>query len=295
MSAFDVVTSLAHRHGTFKKKGGQLHFELKSEAPNFKVVMHSAEGWLPHLQYEQEEPMRKIYRHTDRTEMLSILDTNGFLKIDTFFDEVCRNALIDAFEKDGLENMASALKEDTFKFGDFVHMMTDDHEYSDSFDGMKMEMVAARDSVLNKRPIHWKETLDDLMYCLRNFHAELLTAEDYLFFKKEVMSFLMNVIAALPLSSADILLALHDAGCIELMSGRVEVLENTSDEGKTAMKVKSKDGSSIILQYSMFINCAGQKNMQLDDFPFVSLVRSGNLRKARARIREEKSLRKLAG
>ncbi|WP_373516608.1 FAD/NAD(P)-binding protein [Pricia sp.] len=286
LSAFDVATSLAHRHGKFFKNGKELTYHLRSDAQKFKVVMHSAEGWLPHLQYEQEEPMRKIYRHTDREELLSILDAKGFLRIDTFFDKVCRSALMEALEKDGLGNKAELMKKADFGFGDFVRMMSDDHEYTDSFEGMKKEMIAARDSVLNNRPIHWKETLDDLMYCL-NFHAELLPAEDYLFFQKEVMSFLMNVIAALPLSSADILLALHDAGCIELIPGRVEVQEDAPTDGKTRIKVEAKDGSAETMQYTMFINCAGQKSIQLEDFPFVSLVRMGNLRKARAEFESE--------
>jgi len=289
LSAFDVATSLGHRHGKFLKNGKGLTYQLRSDAQKFKVVMHSAEGWLPHLQYEQEEPMRKIYRHTDREEILSILDARGFLRIDTFFDKVCRNALIGALEKDGLVKKAEALRNEDFGFGDFVRMMTDDHEYSDSFQGMKKEMIAARDSVLNKRPIHWKETLDDLMYCL-NFHAELLPAEDHLFFRREVMSFLMNVIAALPLSSANILLALYDAGCIELISGKVSVREDAPDEGETRISVEAKDGSAKTMEYTMFINCAGQKSIQLDDFPFVSLVRSGILRKARAELRSEEKL-----
>ncbi len=283
LSAFDVATSLAHRHGKFVKNGKALTYHLRSDAQKFKVVMHSAEGWLPHLQYGQQEPMRKIYRYTDREEMLSILDAKGFLRIDTFFDKVCRCALIGALEKDGLEKKGEALKRADFGFGDFVSMMSEDHDYNDSFEGMKKEMTPARDSILNNRPIHWKETLDDLMYCL-NFHAELLPAEDHIFFQKEVMSFLMNVIAALPLSSANILLALHDAGCIELITGKVEVQEDAPNGGKIRIKVESKDGATKTMEYTMFINCAGQKSIQLEDFPFVSLVRSGNLRKARVEL-----------
>jgi len=288
LSAFDVATSLAHRHGKFVKSGKGLKYHLRSDAQNFKIVMHSAEGWLPHLQYEQEEPMRKIYRHTTREELLSLLDAKGFLGIDTFFEEVCRSALIMALEKDGLVNKAEELKKSGFGFRDFVRMMSDDHDYADSFEGMKKEMISARDSVLNDKPIHWKETLDDLMYCL-NFHAELLPAEDYVFFQKEVMSFLMNVIAALPLSSANILLALHDAGCLELIPGRVEVHKKASDEGETRIRVEANDGSTQTMAYTMFINCVGQKSIELDDFQFVSLVRSGNLRKARAELQREEN------
>lgn len=292
LSAFDVATSLAHRHGRFIADGNTLTYQLRDSAEGFKIRMHSAEGWLPHLQYEQQEPIREIYRHTSREEMLSLLDKRGFLRIDIFFNKVCRRALTKALKKDGLEEKARELEKPDFGFREFVKMMADDHEYCDSFEGMKKEMVTAKDSVTNNRPIHWKETLDDLMYCL-NFHAELLTGEDHLFFKREISSFLMNVIAALPLSSANILLALYDAGCIELVAGKVNVLEETTDTGKTLIEIKTEDGKTEIMEYRMFVNCAGQKSVQLDDFPFTSLVRSGHLRKARAEIGNRADLKKL--
>lgn len=283
LSAFDVVTSLAHRHGKFRKNGKGLSFSLNEGAEGFKMILHSSEGLLPHLQYEQEEPMREIYRHTDREEMLSLINEKGFLKIDDFFDKVCRRTLIEALKKDGLDDRAKKLESPDFGFKDFVKMMEDAHEYSNSFKGMKKEMVTALDSVTNDNPIHWMETLDDLMYCL-NFHAELLSAEDHLFFKKEISSFLMNVIAALPLSSANILLALYDAGCVEMVAGKVKVLEDNKDTGKTQIEVEAKDGKTETMDYKMFINCAGQKSIELADFPFASLVDAGHLRKARAEI-----------
>lgn len=292
LSAFDVATSLAHRHGKFTKQGNGLSYRLKEGARGFKIAMHSAEGWLPHLQYEQVEPMREIYRHTDKAHIVSLVDNNGFLAMETFFDKVCRPALQLAFEKDGMTAMVEELKADNFGFSSFVRMMSDRHEYTDSFQGMKKEMVKATDSVNNNRPIHWMETLDDLMYCL-NFHAELLSAEDHLFFKKEVSSFLMNVIAALPLSSANILLALYDAGCIELITGKVKVLEHDGTDPITRIEVEDGEGEKTVTEYRMFVNCAGQRSLQLDDFPFPSLVESNHLRKARARIDDMESVHTL--
>ena len=53
-----------------------------------------------------------------------------------------------------------------------------------------------------------------LFYTL-NYHAELLPAEDHLALRSTVMPFLMNVIAALPLRSARMLLALDKAGILD--------------------------------------------------------------------------------
>tara|TARA_R100001369_G_scaffold36196_1_gene61537 strand:- start:33660 stop:35471 length:1812 start_codon:yes stop_codon:yes gene_type:complete len=292
LSAFDVVTSLAHRHGSFTEKGNELSYKLKPEAKGFKLVMHSSEGWLPHLQYEQEFPMREIYRHASREEMLSLIDEDGFLRIHTYFEKICKPALISSFKKDDMPKILQKLEYDNMSFKDFIQIMSDEHEYSNSFEGMRKERLEARESVSNNKPIYWKETLDDLMYCL-NFHAELLPAEDHLFFRREVMSFLMNVIAALPLSSANILLALYDAGCIDLVAGNVEVLEDGGKKNSTLIQVEKEDGEKETFNYKMFVNCAGQKNIELDQFPFSSLIKTGKVRKARAKFENLKDLNEL--
>lgn len=292
LSAFDVVSSLAHRHGVFSEHGDELRYELNPDAQGFKIEMYSAEGWLPHLQYEQKYPMREIYRHASREEILDLIDQHGFLRIHTFFDKICRPALIRSFKKDEMPEMVKKLEQDEFSFKDFVQTMADDHEYSNSFEGMRKERIEAINSIDNNKPIYWKETLDDLMYSL-NFHAELLPAEDHLFFRKEVITFLMNVIAALPLASANILLALYDAGCINLITGKVNVLENSGQSDRTKIEVEKENGTKEILNYRMFINCAGQKNIELEQFPFKSLIKTGKARKARAKFENYKDLKEL--
>lgn len=285
LSAFDVVTSLAHRHGKFSKTSKGLEFRLNDNAQNFKIVMHSAEGWLPHLQYEQEKPIREIYRHTSREEILTLIDDNGFLPFNTFFDVVCRPALIKAFERDNDKTLVQYLNQADYSVQDFIKEMEDKHDYSNSFEGMRKELQSAiKASKLNK-PVHWMETLDDLMYCL-NFHSELLSAEDHKFFRHSIMPFLMNVIAALPLSSATILLALYDAGCISLKEGRVEILDVQNVAGKTIIEVTGADSKTEKLDYKMFVNCSGQGNLDFEDYPFVSLVEQGIIRKARAKFRK---------
>lgn len=291
LSAFDVVTSLAHRHGTFTKVNGKLSFEVNKENPDFKIVLHSAEGWLPHLQYEQKEPIREIYRHFNREQLLDLIDENGLMHIEDYFDLLCRPALIEAFRKDRLTHVVDQLQDSDFSFKDLVELMSEKHEYVNSFEGMKKEMITAKNSINHKIPIYWMETLDDLMYSL-NYHAELLPAEDHLFFHKEIMSFLMNVIAALPLQSAEILLALYDANCIELKSGFVNFPEDAFGNNKTKIIVKSADGSEEEISYQLFVNCGGGKKLELADFPFQSLVKQDVVSVATAKCTDEEVCRK---
>ncbi|GIZ08174.1 FAD/NAD(P)-binding protein [Flavobacterium sp. UMI-01] len=277
LSALDIVTSLAHRHGKFRKSGKGLTYHLAPSAKGFKIILHSAEGWLPHLQYAQRLPIREVYRHTTREKILSLVNKENFLELETFFDAICRPALISAFKKDQKPTMVKLMKDADFTFKDFVIAMSQRHHYSNSFEGMKEEKRSALDSVQNNAPVHWKETLDDLMYCL-NFHLELISAEDYLFFTKEVMPFLMNVIAALPLKSANIVLALYEAGCIELEEGKVEILE--SDSSQTIIQIEDLEGMMTTKAYSLFIDCSGEAPIDIKKYPFQSMVKQGVVRKA---------------
>ncbi len=276
LSAFDVVTSLAHRHGRFEPAGphGALAYHPHRDCPNFRITMHDGNGWLPHLQYAQAEPMRAIYRHVTREDLLGLRDDAGFLRLETYFDRVCRPALATALRHDGEAELAEQL-ESGLSLEALVEALEEDHTYDDPFEGMRSELPEARRSLDRDRPIRWKEVLDDLMYTL-NFHAELLPAEDHERWRDVVMSFLMNVIAALPLASARILLAMRDAGRLDLVAGMVEI----ADIGRAGTRV-TVDGEPSAT-YQLFIACGGQSPITVDDYPFRTLVEAGTVRPATA-------------
>ncbi len=281
LSAFDVISSLAHRHGDFIRQGEEMSYQGHAGTEDFKIIMHASSGLLPHLQFDQEEPFREIYRHVDREGILGLVNEKGFLRLETYFDKVCRPALSKAFEKDRMPEMVTLLDDEAFGLREFVEKMTDEHDYADAFEGMRQEMVEAIESVKNHQPVHWKEVTDDLMYTL-NFHAELMPAEDHITLKSQVMPFLMNVVAAMPLGSADKLLALHDAGKLEIVSGKVKLAEKQEKNGMTTIKVEAEEEEESTTSYRMFIDCSGQKPLELEDYPFPALVKNKQARKARA-------------
>ncbi len=282
LSAFDVLSSLAHRHGQFVANPEPLTYLPHAGTDDFKIFMHSAQGMLPHLQFAQVEPLRSIYRHVAREGMLELIDNDGFIRLEAYFDRVCRPALRLAFQKDGMDGIDALLATPTFGMLDFVAKMSGLHEFGNAFEGMRLEMKAALESVELDRPIHWKEVLDDLMYTL-NFHAGLLPAEDHLTLHSDVFPFLMNVIAALPLTSAASILALYDAGKLGLVTGRVSIPTDPSGEHGTTVSVDD-DGAETTIHYKKFVDCSGQKALDLEDYPFPSLVADGTVRRARARF-----------
>ena len=282
LSAFDVISSLAHRHGTFTEGPDGTTYSPHTGTEGFRIVMHSAQGLLPHLQFDQVNNFRLIYRHVDREGILALLDGNGFLRLEKYYDQVCRPVLQEAFRKDEMPEMVQRLANPNFTLLDFVEEMADKHEYCDAFEGMRTEMIGAKESVEKHRPIHWKEVIDDLMYTL-NFHVGFMPAEDVLILQKEVMPFLMNVIAAMPLPSGNRILALRDAGILELVPGKVTLAENQEEENVTTIEVDDEGNKSTRL-YRMFIDCSGQQPLDLENYPFSSLIKQKSVRKARSRF-----------
>lgn len=283
LSAFDVVNTLAHWHGQLiRTEEGQLVYQLNSGAEGFQLVLHSSRGLLPHLQYEQVEPMRAIYRHASRREILHAVDDSGFLRLDAYFDQICRAPLLAAARKDQYSPLVELLEDPSAGWTEFVEFLSGAHDCGDAFERLREELPKAIDSVRGDHPIHWKETLDDLIYCL-NYHTELLAAEDHVKLHAEIMPFLFSVIAAMPLHSARVLLALRAAGVIRMVKGKVEVVSVEGQHGRTIIEVDDGDGVEA-KSFRMFVDCRGQSVTEVDDYPFPSLIEQGYVVPARARL-----------
>ncbi|MES2505290.1 MAG: FAD/NAD(P)-binding protein [Verrucomicrobiota bacterium] len=292
LSAFDVISSLAHRHGDFIRNGDALIYRPHPDTEGFKLIMHSSKGLLPHLQFDQDEPMREIYRHVSPAEMAKLMDGQGRLRIETYFDQVCRRVLKEAFKKDDMPDMVKRLEDPQFKLVDFIEEMGNKHEYDNAFEGMRKEMNEAEESVKMHRPIHWKERMDDLIYTL-NYYAGCMPAEDHVTLHKQLMPFLLNVIAAMPLPSGNTILALYDAGKLDMVAGSVIRVRKSKAQHHTLVEVGEEDKTATY-SYDMFIDCSGQSPLELDDYPFPSLIKTKTVRAACAAFFRSQSAAKLA-
>lgn len=280
LSAFDVVSSLARRHGEFKDVGGRFEFEPAEGIGGFRIQLYSAEGWLPQLEYEQKKNTRKIYRFLDRDELCAMRDSRGFLMLDVFFDEVGREELRSAAREDGLLDLLELLENAETRVEDFIDYFVKEREREEPFVLLARELDEARAMVRKDIPTRWKEVFDDLIYCL-NYHTEWMCYEDLKRMKERVFPFLLNMVAGLPIESAKILLALHEAGLLEITEGKVSA-ENCRD-GVTEVEV-DLGGEVKSLEYSLFVDCSGQGAVEVERFPFPSLVEDGYVRAARSKF-----------
>lgn len=292
LSAADVVNVLARRHGKLEQINDEYIYHLDPAAVGFKIIMHSADGLLSHLQFEQVEPRRELYRHCSADDLRKLCDGNGIMRLGDYFRVICRPILVNALRDDGMTAEAARLDVANATFRDFAEMMKARHFSADPFGQMKRDLKEARQKIDSGRPVRWKEVLDDLMYTL-NFHARMLPGEDHLELRTEIIPFVMNVMAALPLESAAILTAVHEAGCLNLISGKAEV-DHDFDEPCVRVEVTADDGVKTCHDYRMFVDCSGQAPVDPANFPFRSLRDSKLVKIADAPVLNRKSIQHTA-
>lgn len=187
--------------------------------------------------------------------------------------------------------------------------MMSQREKSDPFELLRKEYEEAEKSIKEKRPIYWKEMLAGLSFAM-NYPAKHLSAEDMLRVQNCLSSLIAVVIAFMPQRSCRELLALHDAGKLELIadggSGEVKASKNLEDS-KLSYSFTDNEGKVSKAVYHAFVNCTGQERLEVEDFPFRSLRADGTISsaelafrtpakgKAEKQRRKNKDIRKRAG
>lgn len=72
-----------------------------------------------------------------------------------------------------------------------------------------------------------------------------------------------------------------EVGRLELIEGYVEVRD--SEDHQSIVQV-DRNGEQTIHRYKMFVDGSGQQVLDIDEYPFISLVESGSVRAARVRF-----------
>jgi len=179
---------------------------------------------------------------------------------------------------------------------DFVEAVLSLREQKDAFEGFRQEHEQALKSIRRRQSIYWKEVLSALSFTL-NYPAKYMSAEDMLRLKKVLMPLISIVIAFVPQSSSRELLALHDAGRLEVVNvGTDSRVEPASDRGANYFYT-DESGIEVKTYYKTFVDCVGQRPLNFEEFPFKSLVDNGNVSPAYLRFRsvEQAKEQMLAG
>ncbi|KAA6438210.1 hypothetical protein FEM33_16010 [Dyadobacter flavalbus] len=283
LTAIDAIRTLARSNGSFHKQdNGRVSYEPAVDSPEFKLVMHSVGGLLPAVRFHLEEPLLSgdsLLSHKEIEENMA--ENGGFLSLDFLFEKDFK----DRFRKKDAK-FYNFIKDKNLE--EFVESMMAYREHAEPFALFKAEYLEAEQSIKREKSIYWKEMLAVLSFAI-NYPAKYFSAEDMQRHQKVLMPLISIVIAFVPQSSCEELLALHDAGKLDIIP--VEQDSNAVPENKGGVTYHYADESDReqAVYYNTFVNCVGQPHLSFDAFPFKSLVANRTVSPAQIRFKSDEA------
>jgi len=274
LTVIDAIRTLARTNGAFEKnRDGALCYRRAEHAPAFKIVMHSRNGLLPAVRFHLDDS------HLSNDSLLTpeeiakhISENNGFLSLDFIFEKNFKELFIEKDPAFYEQIKNSSLEE-------FVQSIMKLREKTEPFHLLRLEYEEAKKSIRRKQSIYWKELIATLSFAL-NYPAKHLSAEDMQRLQKELMPLISIIIAFVPQSSCEELLALHDAGVLDIVPVGDESKIEPLMKGGIKYQYKDETGNQHSKTYKTFIDCIGQPHLSYEEFPFKNLLLTKSVRPA---------------
>jgi len=281
LTAIDAIRTLARHNGSFRRhEKGDLEFIANEDSPDFSVVMHSRNGLLPAVRFHLEDT------HLGKDTLLSPeqIKTNreqndGFLELDYVFEQNFKEA-IRKQDPDFYERIRDLGMEE------FVGLVMELREKIDPFELLKAEYREAEKSMKRRESVYWKEMLAVLSFTM-NYPAKYFSAEDMIRLRQVLMPLISVVIAFVPQSSAETMLALHAAGRLRMVAVGDESEVIPGEKGGAVYRYTDESGTLQEKHYQTFVDCIGQPHLAYEDIPYKSLTVNQTFSKARLRFRDQ--------
>jgi uncharacterized NAD(P)/FAD-binding protein YdhS len=287
LTAIDAIRTLARQHGVFRRETPhRLSYQLNEPSKNFKIVMHSRQGLLPAIRFHLDDPKLSKASLLSKEQIVAHRKENqGFLLLDFIFEKDFKESFI---TKD--PDFYQQIKD--MRMEEFVETMMNLRERTDPFLFFKGEYAEAKESIRRKQSVYWKEMLAVLSFAM-NYPAKHLSAEDMQRLKHTLMPLISIVIAFVPQSSCEELIALHDAGILSLVAVGTDGEVKIHPRDGIVYHYQDDFGREFSTGFKTFIDCTGQRHLNLQDFPFRSLVQMGTVSAARIKFRSSESAKKM--
>lgn len=280
LSAIDAVRTLARENGKFEKdQNGEITYQLANENEGFKIVLHSKRGLLPAVRFHLEDSqLGKDKLLSDEEIQQNKNENEGFLSLDFVFTKIFKKPIKEKdpafYEK--IENM---------NMEEVVHYIMELREDIDPFDLFEGEYLEAEKSIQRKKSVYWKEMLGILSFGM-NYPAKYFSAEDMLRLNNTLKPLISVVIAYVPQSSVEEMLAVHKSGHLELISVGEDSFVKPGEQGGAIYTYSDsgQEGKSVF--YKMYIDAVGQPPVPLENFPFKCLVENKTVSQAKIKFRD---------
>ena len=281
LTAIDAIRTLARSNGSFKsEKDGFISYQLAPGSEQFRLVMHSRNGLLPAVRFHLEDShLRNDSLLTEAELEQHRIANGGFLSLDYLFEKNFKEMFPE-------KRPDFYLKIKDLTIEDFVSMIMDFREHIAPFQLLKAEYEEAEKSIRRHESVYWKEMLAVLSFAM-NYPAKYLSAEDMIRLQKVLMPLISIVIAFIPQNSCRELLALHDAGVIDIIAvGNDGEAVPAEDEGIN-YQYTNEQGEDVTVHFKTFVDCVGQPHLSYQEFPFRSLLGQNVISEAKLKFKDE--------
>ncbi|MEO8961104.1 MAG: FAD/NAD(P)-binding protein [Ginsengibacter sp.] len=279
LTAIDAIRTLARHNGEFiTGKDRKISFKLRDDSNDFKLVLHSRSGLLPAVRFHLEDSHLGKEAVLTKEEIDDNKNENdGFLSLDFVFEKNFKQPLR---EKDPeFYNKIAQMEME-----DFVEFIMKLRESVDAFDLFKGEYIEAEKSINRQQSVYWKEMLGVLSFAM-NYPAKYFSAEDMLRLHKALHPLISIVIAYVPQSSVEEMLALHDAGLLELISVGDDSYVKPGDECGATYHYTDSANKARSTHYKTYIDAIGQPHLSYTQLPYKSLTDKKTVSPAKIKFR----------
>ena len=279
LTAVDAVRTLSRYNGTFDKDDkGRVSYQLLPDSQNFKLILHTRSGMLPAVRFHLEDShLSNDALLTDEEIAEHIAANNGFLSLDYVFEKDFKAPIEE-------KNPEFYARIKDMNVEEFVSAMMELREELDPFQLLAAEYVEAEKSIQRRESVYWKEMLGVLSFAL-NYPAKYLSAEDMQRLQKSLTPLISIVIAYIPQSSSEELLALHKAGVLDLIAVGDDSEVEANADGGIYYKYTDESGDRLSVPFTTFIDCVGQPHLAFEDFPFKGLLAGKTISPAKLKFR----------
>ncbi len=281
LTAIDAIRTLAHENGKFEKnEDDTLNYLLDTKSNKFKIFLHSIDGLLPAIRFHLADKHLAPKDQIRDEEVPGLKEKfGGFIPLDYIFERNFKNEL-----KEDDPDFYNSIKEMTVE--EFATHMLSLRKAQDPFELFKKEYLEAERSIDKEESVYWKEVIAKLSYAM-NYPAKHMSAEDMLRATQVLKPLISIVIAFVPQNSCREVLALHEAGLLEMINVDKSSIVAPGENGGAKYSFENKDGELVTKEYQLYINGVGQPPMFFNDFPFVSLKNEGVISSAWIAFQQE--------
>ncbi|WP_244480346.1 FAD/NAD(P)-binding protein [Rhizobium sp. Root1220] len=272
LSGIDAVVSVATAHGMFlRDQDGTLRYQPATGTDGFHVTMMSRKGLLPEADFYCPMPYEPLVVCTEDTVKRLILE-----KPDRLLDEV-----FDLFKQEIVladPDYAAKIGLGLATIEDVADRYFREREQADPFVWAARNLSEAKANKTTRTTVQWR-------YAILRMHEVVALAvphfneSDLKRFQKHFKAVFVDDYATVPHQSVERLLALHNAGKLQVLalSDDYDIQHSMDTSGAVVTR------ESETMRFAAFIDTTGQHALSASDLPFPSLRRPDALKDAKTR------------